>query len=243
MKAKLQQTKHQVYLAYQKIGNWYLRTQYPDNYSIKRGYQHNLMAQPYLDNESFADSYQTEVYQQVAAYIKKKKLQTVLDVGCGHGVKLKKYIKPLTTQITGVDMPHSISYCRNHYTFGEWIVDNIEAPTHRFKHQFDVVLSVDVIEHLKNPDTLISYLKKRVTPKGFIFVSTPERDLVRGKKHMGPPENPAHVREWNKKELATYLESKGLKLITHKLLRDKQTDTSQSRGNTCQLAICTLNSK
>jgi hypothetical protein len=42
-----------------------------------------------------------------------------------------------------------------------------------------------------------------------VVLSTPERDLRRGRDHMGPPDNSSHVREWNAAEFSAYLQSRG----------------------------------
>ncbi len=42
------------------------------------------------------------------------------------------------------------------------------------------------------------------------FLSTPERELTNEGPHLGPPPNPAHVREWTLGELEQFLGAEGL---------------------------------
>jgi hypothetical protein len=43
-----------------------------------------------------------------------------------------------------------------------------------------------------------------------MLISTPDRDLARGATDLGPPGNPAHVREWDLGEFAAMLDSVGI---------------------------------
>lgn len=65
----------------------------------------------------------------------------------------------------------------------------------------------DVIEHLSDPTGLLTTLGECLKYAPVAIVTTPERDLVRGMCDMGPPANPAHVREWNQVELLHLLEA------------------------------------
>jgi hypothetical protein len=47
-----------------------------------------------------------------------------------------------------------------------------------------------------------------------IIISTPERDIVRGKSNMQSP-NKDHVREWNEDEFRQYLENNGFTISDH----------------------------
>ncbi|MFC1791945.1 hypothetical protein ACFL0I_05750, partial [Gemmatimonadota bacterium] len=69
-------------------------------------------------------------------------------------------------------------------------------------------------------------------PKTHVLLSTPERDLRRGPDDMGPPGNPAHIREWNQEELRQYLESQGLTVLEHSIVE------LRTAMETCQLAFC-----
>jgi hypothetical protein len=69
-----------------------------------------------------------------------------------------------------------------------------------------LVICSDVIEHLVNPTELLRFLYDTAA---VTLLSTPERDLSRGTDHWGPPQNEAHVREWNLAELHALLEDFG----------------------------------
>ena len=51
---------------------------------------------------------------------------------------------------------------------------------------------------------------------GILFLSTPERNLVRGWYDYGPPENVCHIREWNAKEFRRYVAAH-FEIISHQI--------------------------
>jgi 2-polyprenyl-3-methyl-5-hydroxy-6-metoxy-1,4-benzoquinol methylase len=112
-------------------------------------------------------------------------------------MKLKKLIQPICQDITGIDEPQTIAWCKQHHDFGNWYVDNLEDPKVDLARTFDLIILADVIEHLVKPNKILAVIKRFAFRDTLILVSTPERDVVRGKKDMGPPQNPLHAREWN----------------------------------------------
>lgn len=220
---------------------------YTKKYKIKSGYKANFFARMHKDNEEIAAFYQREVYRAAAALVKKGKRKRVVDVGCGYGVKLAEFIEPVAKEIVGIDVEHAIEYCKDKYGFGEWRIDDIEHPRELGLGKFDVVICSDVIEHLKDPDLLIDYLKRLMGKGSWLVLSTPERDKVRGEDDMGPPANPAHVREWNSQELKSYIKEAGFEVIEQILVKDregKQKDQPRRRfGATCQVIAARLQSE
>jgi len=202
------------------------------NFFIKNDYKHNLNANPYGCTEEDSIIYQRDVYRYAADLIKQNNLKSVLDLGCGHGMKLEEFIAPLVNDISGIDCEGSITFCKQNHSFGNWFIDNIEDSTLKLNKKFDLIICADVIEHLFNPNMLFSYLSKFCNNNTFVVISTPERDLRRGVNHMGPPQNPAHVREWNKNELKAYLESLNIQIIEHPIVDLKK------GMKTCQLVNC-----
>ena len=203
-----------------------------NTYCIKDGYRTNDNPKVYVDSEEDALTYQVDVYRYAADILVKEQLSSVLDVGCGLGLKLREFILPLNVSITGVDMRESIDACRASHDFGRWICDDIEHPGFSLEQKVDLIISADVVEHLINPDALFDYLRACSHPDTLMVISTPDRDLRRGVDDMGPPGNPAHVREWNSLEFKCYLETRGLRIIQHRIVNLRQGMA------TCQLALC-----
>ncbi len=205
-----------------------------NNYFLKDGYAIN--AQPYFFNDSVEDSmvYQLEVYKHAASLLVQHKLDSVLDIGCGVGTKLQEMILPHTSNITGVDSDHAIPECQEMYSFGNWIAGNLEDENFKIEGTYDLIISADVIEHLIDPDKLLRLIADSSHSNSRVVISTPERDLRRGFEHMGPPQNTAHVREWNGAELRQYLESRGFRVD------DFQIVDLREGMKTCQMFTGTL---
>jgi glycosyltransferase involved in cell wall biosynthesis/SAM-dependent methyltransferase len=207
-------------------------------YFIKKEYQCNLdtkgNANPYFDDVDSSSSFQADVYRFAADVIRKYRLKSVLDIGCGFGIKLSQYIYPLCNDITGIDVEHAIEFCKRKHNFGKWFIDDIEKPSLHLDRQFDLIIAADVIEHLANPDALLEYIKSYCHSNTFIILSTPERDVIRGKDSSGPPLNETHVREWNMSEFHKYICSYGLNVLKSSMAKDKDVSLVKS----CQVLLC-----
>ena len=224
-------------------------------YCIKTGYKPNLdeMSPCLHYNEKVGSSeiHQVAVYKYVAQLIRSAALRNCLDIGCGYGYKLVKHIYPVCHDITGIDIDHAITFCREHYNCGRWLVDDIELPRFPAKSKYDLIISADVIEHLVKPNNLLDYIKNHASEETYVVISTPERDLVRGVNSFGPPDNPVHVREWNAGEFRSYLESQGFILQSQFLVQQKQISFKEAVRNLkaislpkikkiCQVCLCTM---
>jgi len=170
----------------------------PSRYAIKRGYIHRSHILPH-DDRGWGEMFQKEVYQKAKALMEQHDWQSVIDVGCGSGYKLMKYLGHYKT--LGIDTDPALSMAKTNYPDAKWMY------VHEFdmaSHSADLILCADVIEHVEHPDELIKALFS-IPDWKCIMISTPERDIKRGWFHFGPPPNPAHWREWSKKELYRFV--------------------------------------
>lgn len=188
-------------------------------YSIKPGYKTNprLGFNEYIASFDHSASFQVDVYRYAKRIAQSLSVRNVLDLGCGCYVKLKEFIAPVCSQITGVDNEANIETCRN-ANFGTWIVDDIENPSGAVTGLYDLIISADVIEHLSDPTKLLSYMREHAHQDTRTIISTPERDLCRGGKNLGPGERTPHVREWNRKEFHNFLEDNNFEILDHFLV-------------------------
>jgi predicted TPR repeat methyltransferase len=186
-----------------------------ERYFIKSGYKSKTAFEKQRDSVEDSMIWQYEVYEYASRLIKKHHLTNVLDIGCGCGVKLKKLILPVCQDITGIDEPDTISWCKQHHDFGTWYADNLEDSKVDLGKTFDLIISADVIEHLVDPDRLLGIIKKFAAKETLILLSTPERDATRGKGSIEPPLNTQHIREWNFDEFEEYIGHSGFRVIRH----------------------------
>lgn len=164
-----------------------------------------------------ADLYQAPVYSEAARIAEAAGARLLVDVGCGVGTKLAPIHARLGTReprlvIVGIDQPAAIEACRAHHGFGTWIVDDFENPAGiALPGVPDVLVCADVIEHVRDPDRLLGYLRNLAGPETAIVISTPERDALRGPDCRHCP-HPDHIREWNAAEFRAYVEDRGFRV-------------------------------
>ncbi|HVJ00828.1 MAG TPA: bifunctional 2-polyprenyl-6-hydroxyphenol methylase/3-demethylubiquinol 3-O-methyltransferase UbiG [Sphingomonas sp.] len=102
--------------------------------------------------------------------------RTALDVGCGAGL-LTEPLARLGARATGVDAaPENIGAARAHAAAVgldvEYVAGGIEDLAGR---QFDLVVSMEVIEHVANPANFVAGLADALAPGGLMILSTPNR--------------------------------------------------------------------
>ena len=168
-------------------------------YHIKEGYNHRTTVENFDDLVNNNEAHQKEVYQNVAQFMQKEQLISIVDIGCGSGYKLVKYFSHYTT--FGLDLPNTIDQVRLWYPKHKWgYVNELYFPYLKA----DVVLCSDVIEHVEEPSLFLWLLSEAEDIKHYFF-STPDRDTVRAKGDNGPPKNASHYREWNQEEFLLFL--------------------------------------
>ena len=196
-------------------------------YNIKEGYI-SRSSYHHFDDTPMKDEYQDKVYETAHTLCEKNNLNNILDIGCGSGYKLIKYFKKYN--FTGTELEPTLSWLKKKYPDNQWLDGDF---TKTLGKPYDVIICADVIEHLLDPNQLLVFLKK-INFK-YAVISTPERDAIqkyqRGKTWMGPPNNPAHIREWSFGEFKNYL-SNSFILEDHFMAKNKVESTSL-----CQIAI------
>lgn len=159
--------------------------------------------------------YQYSTYKFCKKLIKKFQLHSVLDIGCGTANKLMNLIYPVCKNIYGIDRKNIIEYCKKIYNLGNFFADDIENSKLKLEKKFDLIISADVIEHLIDPDKLLSIIKNYCHNDTFVVISTPERDILRGRNRNYSP-NKEHIREWNSLEFINYLKHNDFHILYHK---------------------------
>jgi hypothetical protein len=167
------------------------------SFCIKAGY-HAGKNSEIFDDRANRDQWQSDVYESSLSFIKKMNGKSVMDVGCGSAFKLVEKFGNYET--TGIELSDMCHWLLTKYPTKKWLPFEFAEPR---QLQSDLIICSDVIEHVKNPDELMDFLKK-INFK-FLVISTPERNRVRGSRDFGPPENTSHYREWNDLEFNEYV--------------------------------------
>lgn len=141
--------------------------------------------------------YQTslERYEFARRFIDGK---NVLDIACGSGYG-SAHLAEKAKNVTGVDIDGEvIDYCKKIYPFRN--LDFLQIDKNQvledFSNKFDVIVSLETIEHVADYEFFLTKLKKYLKDEGRIILSTPNNF-----KKINPPENKFHVREFDIMEL------------------------------------------
>ena len=161
-----------------------------------------------------AEYYQHYVYTHAASLMASRGYTSCLDVGCGFPAKARKWLLPIATRVTLVDQPSMTRMVAEACPEIPFVPLDLENPQHEFDEKFQCVVCADVIEHLLDPDALLSFLLQAVADDGVVILSTPDRDVQRGRACLQSPKV-EHVREWNVTEFRNYLDSSGFEVVEH----------------------------
>ncbi|MGJ3264227.1 MAG: bifunctional 2-polyprenyl-6-hydroxyphenol methylase/3-demethylubiquinol 3-O-methyltransferase UbiG [Salinarimonas sp.] len=105
---------------------------------------------------------------------------TLLDVGCGGGL-LTEPLARLGAQARGLDpAPTNVEVARLHAERSGvpvgYAQETVEAVVARGE-RFDVVISMEVVEHVPDPDAFVRTCAQAVAPGGLLFMATLNRTL------------------------------------------------------------------
>ena len=103
----------------------------------------------------------------------------IIDIGCGAGL-LCEPLNRLGAKITGIDASkENIEVARIHSKEMNLNIDYIHCSPEKlnFKNEFDVLLSMEVIEHTKNVNLFIQSCSKLIKRNGIMFIATINKNL------------------------------------------------------------------
>src|SRR5438105_7430811 len=99
--------------------------------------------------------------------------KTALDVGCGAGL-LAEPLARLGATVTGIDAsPEVVAVAREHAAASRLAIDYRAGEVQDLSGQFDLVTSLEVIEHVADPAEFLKALARRLAPGGLLILSTP----------------------------------------------------------------------
>jgi 2-polyprenyl-6-hydroxyphenyl methylase/3-demethylubiquinone-9 3-methyltransferase len=101
--------------------------------------------------------------------------KSALDVGCGAGL-LAEPLARLGAKVTAIDAaPELIKVARDHARRQGVEIDYRAAAVEDLDGQFDLVTSLEVVEHVADPQAFVEALAQRLAPGGLLIMSTPNR--------------------------------------------------------------------
>src|SRR4051812_10428393 len=143
------------------------------------------------------------------------------DVGCGAGL-LAEPLARLGATVTGVDAaPENITAARDHALVQGLAVDYRVGSVEALEGKYDLVTSLEVVEHVAEPRLFVQGLASALADDGLLILSTPNRTsmsrlmmIVLGE---GTGRIPRGTHDWEKflcpEELCALLRDAGLEII------------------------------
>ena len=103
----------------------------------------------------------------------------ILDIGCGGGL-LCEPLKKMGAEITGIDASNNnIEVAKLHAKKMKLDINYICcAPENlNIKNKFDVILNMEIVEHVSDVDLFINHCSKLIKKNGIMFVATINKNL------------------------------------------------------------------
>jgi 2-polyprenyl-6-hydroxyphenyl methylase / 3-demethylubiquinone-9 3-methyltransferase len=101
--------------------------------------------------------------------------RTALDVGCGAGL-LAEPLARLGAEVTAIDAAAELIDAAKKHAAGQGLaIDYRHAAVEDIGGSFDLVTSMEVIEHVADPAAFLKSLAERLAPGGLLILSTPNR--------------------------------------------------------------------
>ena len=193
-------------------------------YNIKENYESRKhtwdeQEEHYWSKERMKRAYAIEkdVYEYATKLIDGNQYKKILDLGCGYAVKWKNYRKGHVF-ITGCDYDERILKINNEkFKDIRFMKLDIDAKNSEYE-KYDMIIMADVIEHLMHPDKALEYIYNSLNDEGIAIISTPERDIARG-KDCTYSKKKEHVREWNYQEFETFITSMNFQILKHEVVQ------------------------
>ncbi|MBB4641354.1 bifunctional 2-polyprenyl-6-hydroxyphenol methylase/3-demethylubiquinol 3-O-methyltransferase UbiG [Rhizorhapis suberifaciens] len=126
-----------------------------------------------------------------------------LDVGCGAGL-LCEPLARLGARVTGIDAaPENITAARSHAVKQALAIDYRAGGIETLNEgSFDLVTSMEVIEHVTDPQAFVDGLARALAPGGLMILSTPNRTALSRLALItlgeGLGQIPRGTHDWNK---------------------------------------------
>jgi 2-polyprenyl-3-methyl-5-hydroxy-6-metoxy-1,4-benzoquinol methylase len=145
-------------------------------------------------------------YRVATHHVKDKR---VLDIACGVGYGSKMLKQAGAAAVTGVDYSAAaLEHARLHYqTPG---VDFVCADAEKFQptQKFDVVVSLETIEHLHSPINFLQNIHRYLNSDGYLFLGVPLGET----RHI----DAYHLHKFSQKDIMELLDQAGFTVESHR---------------------------
>ncbi len=185
---------------------------------------------PYITGENPNGKYGELLAEKMFSCIKGlSRIKKICELGCGNGYFAGR-LGRAGYEVTAIDCSETgIAYAeKNHGKYTRFIRSEISPSlTQGLKTQFDLVFSIDVIEHLYCPSDLIKTAGALLKPQGYLLVSTPYHGFLkylamsltnRMDAHLNPLYEGGHIKFFSVKTLSKLISSDGFDEVEFEFL-------------------------
>lgn len=139
--------------------------------------------------------------------------RTIVEIGCGEGITLEKAQRLFSDRkVLGIDaLDENIDICRQHGCKAEpGDVYNLSLPS----GSANIVLFLEVIEHLEDPETAIREIRRVLAPNGRLIIAFPNDAAFKlarilTLRFQEASYDPGHVRQWTPRDMVNFLTGQG----------------------------------
>lgn len=143
---------------------------------------------------------------------------TIVDLGCGEGILLEKLVKKFPNQnIVGIDfMKENVEICQKHLLPArQGDIYDLDLKD----GSVDMVILMEVIEHLENASKAIKEIYRILRPNGKLIVIFPNDAFFYFARLMilkfkEAAYNPGHTRQWTHSDVNQLLLENGIKVVS-----------------------------
>lgn len=129
----------------------------------------------------------------------------ILDIGCGGGL-ISEPMSRLGANVTGIDASYkNINVAKLHAAKNKLNINykNLEPEKLKLKNEFDIILNLEVVEHVNNLDLYLRSCYELLKPNGIMFTATLNRSFTSYIKAIVGAEYilrwlPIGTHDWNK---------------------------------------------
>jgi len=131
-------------------------------------------------------------------------VRTILDVGCGSGENLAALRARGRYELAGADVSQeALAIANRRVPDAQLFV--LDVTSEALNERFDLVISIQVVEHLSDDETAFSNMARMASK--FVFISTIQGRMRESEGRIG------HVRNYSGAELRRKIEHAGLEVV------------------------------
>lgn len=133
----------------------------------------------------------------------------VLDIGCGAGLGTRALLAAGADSVIGLDRrPEALEIAREQdprSTPEAWLEHDLEGGLPFAEASFDVVVALEVLEHVRAQEQLIAEIRRVLSNRGLAFISVPHRPFELFWAGLAGEPNPYHLHVPSREEFETML--------------------------------------